>query len=69
MEGVVHRVLETCADGAVLIEVDVREHPELERRYLFEIPVLLLGDVEVVRHRTTSEDLRRRLTALGVSVG
>jgi hypothetical protein len=69
MEGVVRRVLDACADAPVLLELDVREHPELERRYLFEIPVLLLGDVEVVRHRTTPEDLMRRLTALGVTVG
>lgn len=47
-----------------LEEVDVRDHPDLERRYLFEIPVLLLGTREVVRHRTTREELRSRLTQL-----
>ncbi len=50
-----------------LDERDVRDEPALERRYLFEIPVLLWGDVEVARHRTTPEDLRRRLHALGWS--
>lgn len=44
-----------------LVEVDVGEDPELERRYLLEIPVLLLGDAEIARHRITPEELRRRL--------
>lgn len=46
-----------------LVEVDVREDPELERRYLLEIPVLLLGETEIARHRTTAEELRRKLTS------
>jgi hypothetical protein len=47
--------------GATLVELDVRDDPELEKRYLLEIPVLLVGDAEVARHRTTAEELRRRL--------
>jgi len=47
-----------------LEEVDVRDHPDLELHYLFEIPVLLLGGREVARHRTTREELRSRLTQL-----
>jgi hypothetical protein len=50
-----------AALGLTLQERDVREDPELKRRYALEIPVLLAGDVEVVRHRTTPADLRRRL--------
>jgi hypothetical protein len=53
--------------SARLVEVDVREDPELERRYVFEIPVLLLGDAEIARHRTTPEELRRKLTEAGVA--
>lgn len=48
-----------------LHDLDVRNDPTLERRYVFEIPVLLWGDVEVARHRTTAADLRERLGALG----
>jgi glutaredoxin-like protein DUF836 len=47
--------------GLALIERDVTEDPEAERRYLFEIPVLFLGDLEVARHRVTEEALRERL--------
>jgi hypothetical protein len=50
--------------GLELHERDVREDPELERRYLLEIPVLLLGGEEVARHRATAEELRSRLARL-----
>jgi hypothetical protein len=49
--------------GASLVELDVRDDPELERRYVLEIPVLLLGDAEIARHRTTADELRRKLTS------
>ena len=47
--------------GLGVLERDVREDPEAERRYLFEIPVLFLGDEEIARHRITEEALRQRL--------
>ena len=50
--------------GLTVEDVDVGEDAELERRYLFEIPVLLLGTHEVARHRATREELRERLTQL-----
>jgi hypothetical protein len=53
-----------AALGLTLVERDVREDPELKRRYALEIPVLLAGDVEVVRHRTTADELRRRLALM-----
>lgn len=52
------------AFGLEVEERDVRADPDLERRYLFEIPVLLLGNTEVVRHRSTEEELRSRLAQL-----
>jgi len=50
--------------GLVLEERDLRDDPQLERRYLYEIPVLLLDGVEVVRTRATAEELRERLGRL-----
>jgi hypothetical protein len=47
--------------GYALRERDVRDDPELERRYVFEIPVLLLDGREVVRHRVTAAELAARL--------
>jgi len=64
MRDVVRSVLQGL--DARLVEVDVAEDPELRRRYLLEIPVLLLGDVEIARHRTTPDELRRRLGAGGI---
>jgi hypothetical protein len=47
--------------GAVLEERDVRADPEVSRRYALEVPVLMLGAEEVLRHRATEEELRARL--------
>ena len=47
--------------GLGVLERDVRDDPEAESRYLFEIPVLLLGAEEIARHRITEEALRQRL--------
>jgi hypothetical protein len=57
------RVVDAVAPalGVRVVERDVTGDPEAERRYLFEIPVLFLGDEEIARHRVTEEFLRERL--------
>lgn len=60
MRAVVARIV----DAADVIERDVRDDPVLERRYVFEIPVLLLGEVEVARHRVSAAELQARLAEL-----
>lgn len=55
--------------GLSVVERDVRDDPELERRYVFEIPVLLLGEREIARHRVSAEELRARLARLGFVTG
>jgi hypothetical protein len=65
MKAVVLRVIAGSAIG--LLERDVRNDPDWERRYLWEIPVLLLADRELARHRLTEDELRRCLAELGVS--
>jgi Glutaredoxin-like domain (DUF836) len=62
MREVAGRVLE--GRGASLEFKDVRDDPEAERRYRYDIPVLLLGQREIARHRVTEAELRRRLDAL-----
>ena len=62
MEEAVAPVL--AARGIRLIVRDVREDPDLRRRYGNDIPVLLEGDVELARHRVTPEELVARLDAL-----
>jgi hypothetical protein len=62
MREVADRVLHRS--GASLVVKDVREDPEAERRYRLDIPVLLLGDREIARHRVTEAELRRRLEGL-----
>jgi len=44
--------------------LDIEKDPELERKYVFEIPVLLLDGVEVARYRATVEELRTSLERL-----
>jgi hypothetical protein len=51
-----------------LRETDVRSDPEWNRLYRHEIPVLLWGAQEVVRHRVTASALRERLRQLGLSI-
>ncbi|MFI5183317.1 MAG: glutaredoxin family protein [Vicinamibacteria bacterium] len=57
------RVVDSVAPafGVEVIERDVTNDAEAERRYLFEIPVLFLGEEEIARHRITEEHLRERL--------
>jgi len=59
MRAVVERV--RLGTALELLELNVEDHPDLEARYLFEIPVLLLDGQEIARHRTTELELRRRL--------
>ena len=58
----VERVLR--GTGVELLELNVEEHPELEARYVFEIPVLLLEGREIARYRIAEGDLRERLRAV-----
>jgi hypothetical protein len=65
MATVVRRAL---GASAVIVEKDLREDPQLERRYLLEIPVLLFEGHEIARHRVEEQELRARLAALGAVV-
>ena len=49
-----------------LVERNIADDPVLLERYALEIPVLLLGDAELARHRVAESDLRARLRELGV---
>ena len=62
MEEAVAPVL--AARGIRLVVRDVREDPDLLRRYGNDIPVLLEGDVELARHRITPDELVVRLDGL-----
>lgn len=62
MEDVVAPVL---ADrGIPLVVRDVREDPEMLRRYRNDIPVLLVDDVELARHRITRDELIARIDGI-----
>lgn len=67
MREVAGPVLESL--GLTLEERDVRADPEMERLYLLDIPVLLHGRAEVVRHRVSAAELRRRLAEMGLGEG
>jgi hypothetical protein len=67
MRAVIDRAL--AATPVRVVEKDVREDPELRRRYLNDIPVLLIGEREVARHRLTESELLQRLSEMGWPVG
>jgi len=62
MRRLLERVLPSF--GLALVDMDVRENPELEARYVFEIPVLLAGGRELCRSRVTEAGLRALLEEL-----
>ena len=64
MRDVVRSVLAGLDVG--LVDVDIRRDPEMESRYAREIPVLFLGEAEIARHRTTPDELRRKLAEAGL---
>lgn len=53
-------------EGIAVEEKDIRSDPDLEKRYLLEIPVLLAGDREVARGRVNEPELRKALVLLGI---
>ena len=62
MEEEIAPVLATL--GIALEVRDVRDDPEMLRRYRFEIPVLLADGVEIARHRITRAELAAKLDGL-----
>lgn len=64
---VARRVL--AGSSVALVERDIHSDPQLLALYRAEIPVLLAGEREVLRHHATEAGLRRRLVELGVLEG
>lgn len=50
-----------CDEEYTLDEVNIENHPELLRRYRYDIPVITINGVEAFRHRLTSAAFRERL--------
>jgi hypothetical protein len=61
-------VLKVLRGAASLEEKDVRSEPELEKRFLFEIPVLLFGNEEVARHQASEAALEQAFRRLKILV-
>ena len=53
--------------GLGLVERDIRDDPENERRYATRIPVLLWEGAVVAEGRTTADVLRARLAELATA--
>lgn len=51
-----------CAALYELQEVNIDSDPELLARYRYDIPVLMVNDVEAFRHRLTAESFRDYLS-------
>jgi glutaredoxin len=54
-----------CAEAFDLKEINIESDAELFARYRFDIPVLLINEVEVFRHRLTADAFRRALLGSG----
>jgi hypothetical protein len=65
MKSVIERV---AARTPVQLEViDIEGHPDLERLYGEQIPVLLIDGRKVAKYRLTQEELLRKLRARDVA--
>ena len=51
-----------CADAYTFQEVNVDTDPDLQRRYGWDIPVVVLDGRVVFKHRLTAGDFRRALS-------
>ena len=63
MKAIVDRVTRSSSQGIGIEEIDISTDPELEARYGFEIPVLMVDGRKVAKYRVTEEELARILTA------
>ena len=63
MKGVVARVTHGASLAVTLDEIDISTDPELENRYGWEIPVLLIDGKKAAKYRIAEEELTRILTA------
>jgi glutaredoxin len=52
-----------CSDKYVLTEVTIDDDPELQRRYRYDIPVIMIDGRESFRHRLSIEDFKLALAA------
>ena len=59
MKAVVTRVAGASALSLAIREIDISTDRELEARYGFEIPVLLVDGKKVAKYRVTEADLLR----------
>jgi glutaredoxin len=53
--------LSGCAELFTYEEVDINSDPDLQRRYGWDIPVVLIDGTHAFKHRLTSEEFRRAL--------
>jgi hypothetical protein len=53
-----------CDELYLLKEVNIEDDPELLARYRYEIPVLLIDDVEAFKHRIRADVFRAYLEKL-----
>jgi glutaredoxin len=50
-----------CEALYTLCEINIDLDPELTRRYGWDIPVVLINDIETFRHRLTPQEFEREL--------
>lgn len=58
-----------CDALYTLREINIDLDPELTRRYGWDVPVVLINEVETFRHRLTSSEFERELRRANGSAG
>jgi glutaredoxin len=55
--------LSGCAELFTYEEIDINSDPDLQRRYGWDIPVVLINNTHAFKHRLTSEEFSRAIQA------
>lgn len=50
-----------CNDDFILKEVNIEEDAYLKERYRFDIPVILINGIKVLKHRVETREFREKL--------
>jgi hypothetical protein len=50
-----------CSDLFTIEEINIETDPELNARYRYDIPVILINGTEAFRHRLLAEEFRQEI--------
>jgi glutaredoxin len=69
MKVIVERVIRNTRVAAQIEEIDIANHPDLEKRYGLQIPVLLVNGKKAAKYRISEMELTRMLISRAGQAG